>query len=59
MRRPYVRVWDDHHTMHVIGHDDPGVRFHLWEMGRDFLPQPMRHFPNIVQPHLSLHNVAE
>ena len=59
MRRPYVWVCDDDHTMHMVGHNDPGVDFHLWEMDRDFLPKPIRQVPNIVQPHLAVHNVAE
>ena len=59
MRRPYVWVCDDDHTMHVIGHDDPGIDFYLWKMGRDILPHPMRYASNIVQLHLSAHNFAE
>ena len=59
MRRPYVWTCDNENAMHMIRHDDPGVYFHLEEMGGDFLPHPMRHPPAIVQLHLSVHDFAE
>ena len=65
MRRPCV--WrhrcvgprDQDHPMHMIGHDDPDIRFHQREMGGQLLPHRMCNFPDIVQLHLSVHDFAE
>ena len=57
MRRPYAG--DDENAVHMIWHDNPGIRFHLGKMGGDLVPKQLRYSSDIVHPHLAVHNVAE
>jgi hypothetical protein len=45
--------------MDVIRHYDPLIQHHAGEMVRDGVPASGGHFPQRVQPHFSMNNLAE
>ena len=45
--------------MNMVGHDDKPIDIDARIMGRDFIPNRLRHNPRIVQPHFPIHNPPE
>ncbi len=55
--RPYIDRRDN--AVHVIRHHDERIRLNTWKSFGQRTPLCSDHPPDIVQPHLSVHDFAE